>query len=178
MSMKANEFKEWLEDVPSLSKSQRSECLMRLKEGTPDKGKGDMPQAIAEAVPECCPHCQHQEFTKWGYASNLQRWRCKSCSKTFNALTSTPLAHLRKKEKWLDHAKSMIAGDSLRKTAAKCDVHFNTCFRWRHRFLSWQQQAQCTNLSGIAECDQTYFYRSEKGKKNSIASLANEEGME
>jgi transposase-like protein len=41
------------------------------------------------------------------------RFRCKSCGRTFNALTKTPMAHLRKKERWLDHAQSMIEGKSL-----------------------------------------------------------------
>ena len=45
------------------------------------------------------------------------------------------MAHLRKKERWLDHARAMIEGKSLAKTAALCGVHPTTAFRWRHRFL-------------------------------------------
>jgi transposase-like protein len=46
------------------------------------------------------------------------------------------MAHLRKKEKWLDHARAMIEGKSLVKTAALCGVHPTTAFRWRHRFCA------------------------------------------
>jgi hypothetical protein len=36
------------------------------------------------------------------------------------------MAHLRKKEKWLDHARAMIEGKSLAKTAQLCGVHPTT----------------------------------------------------
>ena len=56
---------------------------------------------------------------------------------TLNALTKTPLVHPRKnkKERWLDHARAMIDGKSLAKTAELCGVHPTTAYRWRHRFL-------------------------------------------
>jgi transposase-like protein len=81
------------------------------------------------------PHCAGREVVGWGCSHGLLRFRCKSCGRTFNALTKTPMAHLRKKEKWLDHARAMIEGKSLAKTAALCGVHPTTAFRWRHRFL-------------------------------------------
>jgi transposase-like protein len=71
----------------------------------------------------------------WGRSHGLLRFRCKSCGRTFNALTKTPMAHLRKKDRWLDHARAMIEGKSLAKTAQLCGVHPTTAFRWRHRFL-------------------------------------------
>ena len=62
-----------------------------------------------------------------GFAAKVRR--------TFNALTKTPMAHLRKKDRWLDHARAMIEGRSRAKTAALCGVHPTTAFRWRHCFL-------------------------------------------
>jgi transposase-like protein len=35
-----------------------------------------------------------------GRSRGLARFRCKTCGRTFNALTKTPMAHLRKKERW------------------------------------------------------------------------------
>ena len=43
-------------------------------------------------------------------------FRCKSCRRTFNALTKTPIARLRKRELWIDHAQAMIESRSLSKT--------------------------------------------------------------
>jgi transposase-like protein len=34
-------------------------------------------------------------------ADDLQRYKCRVCGVTFNALTGTPLARLRQREKWL-----------------------------------------------------------------------------
>ena len=70
-----------------------------------------------------CPHCAGREIVGWGRSDGLLRFRCKSCGRTFNALTKTPMAHLRKKERWLDHAQAMIEGMSLAKTAKLCGVH-------------------------------------------------------
>ena len=172
--MKVKEFRIILQKSESLSDSQRRELAAKLNV----EKTQDAPPAITDATPSCCPHCDHQGLQKWGNASGLQRWRCKDCRKTFNILTGTPLARLRKKEKWLDNAKAMIAGKTLTDTGKDCEVHRNTAFRWRHRFLELQKSAQHTNLQGIAESDATYFYRSEKGsKKNSIESVGKEVAM-
>jgi transposase-like protein len=55
-----------------------------------------------------CPHCAGREVVGWGRSDGLLRFRCKSCGRTFNALTKTPMAHLRKKERWLDHAQKIF----------------------------------------------------------------------
>ena len=57
-----------------------------------------------------------------GRSDGLLRFRCNSCGRTFNALTKTPMAHLRKKEKGRAHARAMIEGMSLAKTAELCGV--------------------------------------------------------
>ena len=45
-----------------------------------------------------CPHCRHPKSHRCGQASGLQRFRCLGCRRTYNALTGTPLARLRRKE--------------------------------------------------------------------------------
>ena len=47
-----------------------------------------------------CPHCGSQKLQGWGHVSGLPRYRCVDCRRSFNALTGTPLARLRKKEQW------------------------------------------------------------------------------
>lgn len=155
------------EKAPFLNRNQRKKCVAALQEGLDDgcPAAPDIPSVVADAKPACCPHCRDVQIVKWGFASGLQRWRCQECGKTFNALTKTPLARLRKKEKWPANARAMIAGKTVRDTAKDCGVHPNTSFRWRHRFLKLQSYAQQTNLKGIAESDATYFYRSEKGSR-------------
>ncbi len=166
--MNQSKFQEFLLLLDSLDAYQVQECLDRIRECRvkADEPAGSIPKVIGEAIPERCPHCNCKNLSKWGSSNRLRRWRCQRCAKTFNVLTGTPLARLRKKGTWLENARAMIAGASLRDTAAQCGVHRNTSFRWRHRFLRFQQKAQCKDLTGIAESDATYFYRSEKGVRD------------
>lgn len=123
-----------------------------------------------------CPKCGHDKIARWGSASGLQRYRCVACKATFNALTGTPLARLRKKEKWLDYAQQMQQGASVRKSAQACDVHRNTAFRWRHRFLDSPNGSKPAGLSGIAEADEAFFLESFKGQKKAMPRAARKRG--
>ena len=111
-----------------------------------------------------CPTCQSESVYKWGMVSGLQRYRCKECKRTFNALSGTSLSRLRKKELWLEYSQALADSLSLTKAAERCGIDRTTAFRWRHRFLPQPsgQTAQCT---GITEIDETYFRESFKGKK-------------
>jgi transposase-like protein len=83
-----------------------------------------------------CPHCDNRKLVRWGQTSALARYRCKVCSRAFSALTKTPLANLRIKDKWAAQTAAMIDGVSTAKAAQRCGVHYTTAFRWRHRFLA------------------------------------------
>jgi transposase-like protein len=63
----------------------------------------------------------------------LQRSRCQTCKRNFNALTGTSLAHLQMKDKWLDFSETMVQPQTLRQAAATLGVHRNTTLRRRHR---------------------------------------------
>lgn len=123
-----------------------------------------------------CPHCGGREVTLWGKASGVPRYRCKSCGRTFNALTKTPLAHLRKKDKWLEQAGALIDGASVAKAAERCDVDYTTAFRWRHRFLEALSLDKPKNLSGIVEGDETFILESFKGKRSGIPRASRTRG--
>ena len=101
-----------------------------------------------------------------GRANGLARYRCKSCGRTFNALTKTPMARLRKKERWLDHAQAMLEGTSLAKAAERCGVHPTTAFRWRHRFLRSPALDKPKTLTGIVEADETFILELFKGRRS------------
>ena len=99
-----------------------------------------------------------------GQADGLQRYKCRGCGKTFNALTATPLARLRQRHKWLAQARVLDEGLSVHQAAERLQVAPSTAFRWRHRFLNLAQQAKSALLSGIAEADETFILRSSKGQ--------------
>jgi len=119
--------------------------------------------SIAINNPETCPHCSSIHYQKWGIRSNLQRYRCNSCNKTFNALSGTPLARLRHKDKWIDFTNDLIESKSIRESARHCGVNKDTTFRWRHRMLNNTKSLTPQHLHGIVEFDETYFLESEKG---------------
>jgi transposase-like protein len=113
-----------------------------------------------------CPHCHSDQIKRNGKLNLMQRYRCKHCSKTFNATTKTPLAKLHYKDKWLTYFSCMIEGDVLRKSAIKCNINLKTSFRWRHRLLQLPSLLKATSLQGIVEMDETFFPYSEKGSRS------------
>ncbi len=123
-----------------------------------------------------CPHCDSEEFTKNGSKDGRQRFRCKSCSKTFNALTNTPLSRLRFAEKHLQQTEVMLEGLSIRKAAEKLNVNSRTAFLWRHRFLENLEKEQPIKLGGIVEADETFFLKSYKGQRNGLPRSSKKRG--
>jgi transposase-like protein len=123
-----------------------------------------------------CPHCGSRKLQRWGHVSGLPRYRCVDCRRSFNALTGTPLARLRKKEQWAAQAQALITGESLVKVAKRCHVAVTTAFRWRHRFLSAPALDKPSQLTGIVEVDETYILESFKGKRAALPRPAHKRG--
>ncbi len=125
----------------------------------------DLIETDQEANPHC-PHCSFPEIVKHGIRNGLQRYRCKSCSRTFNSLTNTPLAHLRKKELWLSYLDCIGKSLTVRSAAQTVSVDKRTSFLWRHRFTEWMSQDRPTELGGIVEAGETYYSFSMKGSRH------------
>lgn len=123
-----------------------------------------------------CPHCGGRKLQRWGGASGLPRYRCGDCRRTFNALTGTPLARLRKKERWADQAQALMTGESVVKAAERCGVAYTTAFRWRHRFLAAPALDKPNRLTGIVEADETFILESFKGKRSDLPRPARKRG--
>jgi transposase-like protein len=123
-----------------------------------------------------CPHCDNHDVVRWGQASDLPRYRCKACLRTFNALTKTPLANLRMKNKWAAQTEAMIDGVTLAQAARRCGVHPTTAFRWRHRFLAALSGDKPKALSGIVEGDETFILESFKGKRSGLPRKSRKRG--
>jgi hypothetical protein len=67
-----------------------------------------------------CPHCEADRVIRWGQTSGLPRWRCKGCRRTFTPLTGTPVAHLRRRDRWADYGESLRRGETLAEAAERC----------------------------------------------------------
>lgn len=123
-----------------------------------------------------CPHCGLEHVVRNGTGHGLQRYKCRGCGKTFNALTQTPLARLRMKERWLGQTKALRDGVTIREAAERLHVARSTAFRWRHRFLTLPKVIQTKTLVGIAETDETYFLQSFKGQRKELPRAPRKRG--
>jgi transposase-like protein len=204
--VKPTAFDTWLDEIASLTEPQRRrarEALALLETadsrgvepGSPtDQDTSRLAQADAArptdrvgmaSVAELgqrrvdsvgCPHCGNHDVVRWGHASDLPRYRCKACLRTFNALTKTPLASLRMKDKWMAQTKAMIEGVSLAKAGQRCGVDDTTAFRWRHRFLASLAGDKPKSLTGIVEGDETFILESFKGKRSGMPRKSRKRG--
>lgn len=113
-----------------------------------------------------CPRCKGSDLILWGDRSDLQRYMCTGCKRTFNELTNTPLARLRKKGKWLKFCECLLNGYSVRKAAEVCSIHRNTAFKWRHRFLQNPKLVTPKVLAGVVELIDYQLPYSTKGAKS------------
>ncbi|GGB87899.1 IS1595 family transposase [Pseudoduganella buxea] len=113
-----------------------------------------------------CPHCDGDKLYRHGILRGLQRYRCRQCRRSFNALTDTPLAFIRLREKWLPFLQCMLGSMTVRAAAETTGIHRNTSFRWRHRFLAMAKDDRPKPLSGIVEADETYLPESQKGSRH------------
>jgi len=109
---------------------QRCEVMQRLKAAQ----GGQEAQAVVEErlqVLRVRPHCTGAHVVRPGTARGQQRYLCRGCGKTFNALTRTLLARLRYRERWLGQSQALIDGVSITKAAERLEVARSTVFRWR-----------------------------------------------
>ena len=173
--MKTQDFQTLVEQLGDLTDVQRTALTAALA------GKGSDNEAIAMietrfAAEPCCGHCKSKRFGTWGHASGLRRYKCKDCSRTFNALTGTPLAQLHRRDAWLDYARTMVDRTSLRKAADRADVCLETSFRWRHRFLKAAKDKRPSMVTGIVEADETFILKSAKGSKKLVGRSPRKRG--
>lgn len=173
--MKPSDFRKLSNALKELPPHQRQVLMDRLRPVAQASASYQLVETRMTEKP-VCPHCTHEQVSRWGFANGLQRYRCNACRATFNALTDTPLAGLRHKAKWIDYAKQLAEGTSIRKSAAAVGIHPNTAFRGRHRFLSLPNGQQAISLAGIAEADETYFLESQKGRRQGLSRAPRKRG--
>jgi transposase-like protein len=164
-----------VKSLGQLTHTQRQKVMAELEAGE----RRVASVAIVEdsvGVKPGCPHCASEHVVRNGAARGLQRYKCRDCQKTFNALTGTPLARLRMKGKWLGQAAALRDGVTITKAAETLGVARSTAFRWRHRFLALPKTIQAKSLAGIAETDETYFLQSCKGLRKGLTRPARKRG--
>jgi transposase-like protein len=161
--MRQRELKRLKAMVAKLTFAQRRELMDEL--GTDAEAAASVGIIEAQGKEAGCPHCGNGHVVRNGSASGLQRYKCRICGRTFNALTGTPLARLRQKSKWIVQAEVLRDGMTITQAAKRLKVARSTAFRWRHRFMAVPKTIQAQSLAGIAEADETFFLHSRKGQR-------------
>ena len=162
--MDAAELKRWLASVARLTPAHKAELLNALGARDDEAVVGQLVESRLAQLP-ACPHCAGTRIVRNGNASGLQRYKCRACQRTFNALSKTPLARLRMKAKWLQQEDVLAHGRIIRMASTELDVAPSTAFRWRHRFLQLAQPVKAPALTGVVEADETFFMGSSKGQR-------------
>ena len=144
--MDAAELKWWLASVARLTPAQKADLFKAL---SARDDEAEVEQLVDSRLAQslACPHCASTRIVRNGSASGLQRFKCRGCQRTFNALSKTPLARLRKKAKWLQQEDALARGLIVRLAAAELGVAPSTAFRWRHRFLQLAQPVKALVLT-------------------------------
>lgn len=162
-AMRRHEFNAVIRAIQEMSWPQRRQLMAGLK----SVQAGEEAHRIVEERVQwlaSCPHGCGLRVVRNGMARGLQRYKCRDCGRSFNALTGTPLARLRYRERWLDQAQALIDGLSITKASQQLDVARSTAFRWRHRFLALPHHVKASQLGGIVEADETCMLKSCKGQ--------------
>lgn len=161
--MRRLELNAVLRAVEEMNWSHRKELIERLQAA---QGTEQVRCIVEDRLHplRMCPHCYSRGVVRNGMAHGLQRYKCRGCCKTFNALTGSPLARLRHRARWLGQAQAMLDGVSITKAAHQLVVARSTAFRWRHRFLALTHHVKSGHLGGIVEADETCLLKSCKGQ--------------
>lgn len=159
------EYQEILNAIRALPIVQQGQLIVELT-GKPqaiDYISFRRSQLINKQV--ACPHCKSHSYYRYGQDKGSQRFKCKECKRTFTEHSGTWLSGIHKKELVNDYLEMMNEGKSLDKIKAKLHIHKKTAFDWRHKILSSLEDAQKANFNGIVESDETFFLKSDKGRK-------------
>src|SRR3954469_3379946 len=111
-AMREADFEVLLRLVERLGGGQRAALGRALASVSGEPEAVRLLEEAFAAAPRC-PHCAAPTLQRWGSASGLRRYRCAPCRRTFNALTGTSLARLRKKACWLRYGEALAAGGRL-----------------------------------------------------------------
>ena len=156
-----------------LTSAQRGELLVFLGQAARDDLAGTVRARGAQAVLEdrACRRCHHTDIVRHGFdAGPHQRFRCRKgaaggCGRTFNGMTGTALAGMRKPDKWVAVAAAMQPHRSVSKTAKAAGVSRLTAFRWRHKLLGVQAARGSARIGGIVEVGETFLRDPFKGSR-------------
>ena len=154
-----------LKVLDDLSEQKQRRVQEHLKTKTPSEA---VLAVLDTFKPErqTCPDCGSVDKVKHGRRAGRQRLKCKDCGRLYTELTNTPLEGMRKPlETFVQFFKMVKEGKSVQKIGEECDISPTTAFYWRKNVMAFFSDLQEKRvLEGIVEVDETYHFRSKKGR--------------
>lgn len=159
-----------LEAIRELPKYEQEKLVKRINLGLEDSEDSiaqliEVRQRHQEKEEFICPHCQGEDIVGHGNYKGRKRYKCKTCTKTFNDLTGTSVSCIHKTDEWKSYLHCIADNLTLREAAKQVGVSYRTSFLWRHKIIGAFRDAGCSKLEGIIEGDETFFLYSEKGNR-------------
>lgn len=118
---------------------------------------------------ESCPACGGNKYIKYGKYKNIQRYKCKECSKTFSKTTNSLWSYSKKDlNKWIKFLKLTIRAKTLRFCAKELNINLATAFYWRHKILYGLKDGSIptSKLKGNVHINKTILKENFKGNRN------------
>lgn len=114
---------------------------------------------------------------EWGRTrTNLQRYRCRACLRTFTARTGSRIERLHRPDLFLEVARDMLGSSipsSVRTVADSLSLNKHTVWRWRMIILAILSGVSDTSFGGIVEADETFQRESRKGSREWVRHIRN-----
>ena len=165
--MDTSTIKSYFKSLPICEQDKLLSSLTAMKSNL-DLGLIDIREIKFNEKQGVCPHCGNIKYVKMGKDNGVQRYKCKSCNRTFTPYTGTWMAQIHKKDKLADYLKLMQQGLSLDKIKERLGINKKTAFDWRHKITQSIKEAGEDMFLGITESDETFFLHSEKGSAKLI----------
>lgn len=171
--MQHKAFETWCSELRALSAVQVGKLRARLEAldhqlrtlAIIEERAGDMP---------VCRHCGSERLRRWGRTGcGVQRMRCLGCLRTMSSTTATPLAEVRKRDRFMLVLEDMLSPhpSSCRQLAERLEVDKMTVWGWRHRIMKLfgadpaSSEREAKALAGIVEADETFCRESRKASR-------------
>lgn len=144
-----------------LSLEEQKKLLEELPKSQPDFHRIEVQQDT-----KSCVHCNSENIIKHSLYRNAQRYKCKSCERTFLPTTGTLTYQIKKPNQFALYA-SIVEKEGLltiAKMAERVGVSIPTSFEWRHKILLSLPKKK-DKFSDETQMDDLWFHYSQKGRK-------------
>jgi len=154
-------------------KEQIKTLFLQLSSAEQNNVLKDLPQLSSKASKieilrkiDYCPHCKSTKIIKHSKYKNTQRYKCKSCNKTFSPTTGTLVHHIKKVDKFSKYAEIVEKEGllTIAKMASRLGISIPTSFAWRHRILLSLPKKK-EKFTKEIQMDDLWFLYSQKGRK-------------